>query len=104
MIIKTDLLPTLTRENEYEGTMMPPQNINNDFEALDSNHNRTLLLRVWAEKSGQSAKNLLWRYSLQDLSTKAQRGFASLEVLSAYLEGMEREVSSITKNKFGDKE
>jgi hypothetical protein len=83
---------------------MPPQNINNHLEALDSNHNRSLLLRVWAEKSGPSPKKLLWRYSLQDLSTKAQRGFSSLEALSAYLDRMEREMSSITNNKFGNKE
>ena len=52
---------------------------------------RALLLRIWAEGAGPAASTPLWRYSLQDLQTRTQRGFADLETLAAYLAGLEDE-------------
>ena len=40
------------------------------------------LLRLWREKGGESTQ---WRASLQDPHTGEKVGFASLEVLFAYL-------------------
>jgi hypothetical protein len=69
--------------NDPEWTEGLPQNVRQDF---------SYLLRVWAEKPFQDASDITWRYSLRNLSTKAQRGFADLDSLVAYFKGIEGEV------------
>lgn len=58
-------------------------------ESLEEHFSISYLLRVWAERSSESPQGLTWRYSLKDLSTKSQRGFADLDSLLAYLEKSE---------------
>jgi hypothetical protein len=64
-------------------------------EQIDAGLNLSFLLRVWSESSLEESRPLTWRYSLKDLTTRAQRGFANLDGLLAYLENMESEPPSL---------
>ena len=58
-------------------------------ESLEGHFFLSYLLRVWAERSSESPQGVIWRYSLKDLATKSQRGFADLDSLLSYLEKSE---------------
>lgn len=66
--------------------------------ALEHVESLSFLLRAWAEKPATNATSSTWRYSLIDLSTKAQRGFADLDTLMAYFMGIESEVGRNENN------
>jgi hypothetical protein len=61
--------------------------------------NLSFLLRAWKEEMGKGSPRNIWRYSLMDLKTRAQRGFADLDSLVIYFRGIE---SDIDRN--GDEE
>ena len=60
-------------------------------EPLEADSNFSYLLRAWREESDPRSEKHRWRYSLRDLKTRAQRGFADLESLVAYFHGIERD-------------
>jgi len=63
-------------------------------EAMRGDLSHSYLLRGWAEGNLEKSATITWRYSLKDLSTRAQRGFANLEALLAFLERLENQRSS----------
>ena len=73
---------------------MNNSDIRENPEQIDAGLNLSFLLRVWAESSLEESRPLTWRYSLKDLTTRAQRGFANLDGLLAYLEKIESEAPS----------
>jgi hypothetical protein len=66
-------------------------------EQINAGLNLSFLLRVWSESSLEESRPLTWRYSLKDLTTRAQRGFANLDGLLAYLEKIESEAPPAKK-------
>ena len=62
---------------------------NDHVDPLNSDQTLSYLLRAWAELTSETPHGLTWRYSLKDLGTKSQRGFADLDALLAYLEKLE---------------
>jgi hypothetical protein len=48
-------------------------------------HYRTYLLTAWEERSRDPDVPAAWRFRLEEARTGRQRGFASLEVLTAFL-------------------
>jgi hypothetical protein len=63
-------------------------------EAMKGDLGHSYLLRGWAERNPEKSATITWRYSLKDLSTRAQRGFANLEALLTFLERLENRHSS----------
>ena len=73
-------------------------------ESMDSDHLLSFLLRAWAERTSDTSQGLTWRYSLRDLGTKSQRGFADLDALLTYLEKLEIVVNEPRNRSEADQE
>jgi hypothetical protein len=58
---------------------------------------RSYILRLWQEAGAPSQEGGVWRFSLEDPNTHQRRGFACLELLTAFLQNETRDRSVGTK-------